>query len=77
VLIFDWMVYVDEWYGKPPPQRALPHHSHHNSFYTQMADIKTDLKKQNGWACIGFSGFAQALLNMVMNFWVPQNEEIP
>jgi hypothetical protein len=42
-----------------------------------MADIKTDLKKKNGWACTGFSGFPQALLNMVMNFWVPQNEEIP
>jgi hypothetical protein len=42
-----------------------------------MADIKTDLKKQNGWACTGFSGFAQALLKMVTNFWVPQNEEIP
>jgi hypothetical protein len=39
------MVYVDEWYGKPPPQCALPHHSHHNTFYTQMAYIKTDLKK--------------------------------
>lgn len=42
-----------------------------------MADIKTDLKKKNGWACTGFSGFAQALFNMVMNFSVPQNEEIP
>jgi hypothetical protein len=42
-----------------------------------MADIKIDLKKQNGWTCTGFSGFAQALANMVMNFWVPQNEKIP
>lgn len=49
---------------------ALPHHSHH-IFYAQMADIKTVLKKQNGWACTGFSVFAQALLNIAMNFCVP------
>jgi hypothetical protein len=36
-----------------------------------MADIKTVLKKQNGWACTGFSVFAQALLNIAMNFCVP------
>jgi len=40
------MVYIDEWYGKPPQQCALPHHSHHNTFYAQMANIKTDLKKK-------------------------------
>jgi hypothetical protein len=69
------MVYIDEWYGKPPPKCALPHHSHRNTFYAQMANIKTGLKKMNGWTCTGFSGFAQALLNMVMYFWVPQNKE--
>jgi hypothetical protein len=54
VLIFDWMVYGDEQYSKPPPHCALPHHSHHNTFYAQTADIQTDLKNRTGGYALNF-----------------------
>jgi hypothetical protein len=58
--------------------RVLYHTIHITTLCTHRWQIlKQILKKKNGGACTGFSGFPQALLNMVMNFWVPQNEEIP